>query len=88
MKSYKKKLYDAAKQADWWQVVCNEGPPCFHLETDALGNTKFCLRAERWQGHGVKDFHNYVPLHELLGAALYHPETLKQLGRLTDRKEP
>lgn len=53
----------AAATMDWQQVVLNGGPPCFHLEP---GSIKFCGRAERWQGHGVKDFHEFVSLRELI----------------------
>lgn len=56
----------AAERADWAQVVMNGGPPCFHLETDG----KFCLRAQRWEGHKVKQsgggLHPYLPLDGLL----------------------
>ncbi len=45
----------AAKDPDWGQVVANGGPPCFHV-TDG----RFCLRAERWPGHGI--MHPYVDL--------------------------
>lgn len=51
----------AAKHADWGQVVANGGPPCFHLE-----GVRFCLRAQRWDGHD--SMHRYLPLHELLAA--------------------
>lgn len=50
---------EAAKRADWQQVVLNGGPPCFHLE--AYGT--FCLRAERWHN---EDTHEFRPLHRLL----------------------
>lgn len=53
----------AAATMDWQQIVLNGGPPCFHLEPNAI---KFCGRAERWQGHGVKDFHDFVSLRELI----------------------
>lgn len=46
---------------DWQQVVLNGGPPCFFIE-----DRKFCGRAERWQGHGVRDFHDFVSLESLL----------------------
>ncbi len=59
-------LLDACLYADWQQVVLNGGPPCFHLD----GMT-FCLRAERWQGHGIEDFHKFVPLHDLLKQHIY-----------------
>ena len=52
-------MIKAAECADWGQVVCNGGPPCFHIEGD-----RFCLRAKRWDGHDV--MHTYVPLHVLL----------------------
>jgi hypothetical protein len=55
-KSYKV----AAENADWYQVVMNQGPPCFHLESPE----RFCLRAKRWAGHG--DIHNYISLADLL----------------------
>lgn len=54
-------LRRAAEQADWTQVVLNGGPPCFHLEGD-----RFCLRAERWPGHG--DDHEFVSLAAILSA--------------------
>lgn len=46
----------AAKLANWEQVAQNGGPPCFYLE----GDDYFCLRAERWAGHGVSGFHSYL----------------------------
>lgn len=52
----------AARNMDWTQVVMNGGPPCFHLEADA----KFCGRAKRWEGHGLKDFHEFMSLERLL----------------------
>jgi len=52
----------AAKNMDWQQVVLNGGPPCFHLEEDG----SFCGRAERWQGHRVKDFHVFKSLANLI----------------------
>ena len=58
-------LLKAAKDADWMQVVLNQGPPCFHIESG-----RFCLRAERWEGHepfGKHDaIHKYVSLEDLL----------------------
>ncbi len=57
-------LLDACLYADWQQVVLNGGPPCFHLD----GMT-FCLRAERWQGHGINEFHKFVSLHDLMKTA-------------------
>ena len=50
---------NAVKSVDWVQVAINNGPPCFHLESE-----KFCLRAQRWDGHGV--FHPFTPLDEML----------------------
>jgi hypothetical protein len=52
-------LLKAAENADWQQVVLNGGPPCFHLFGE-----RFCLRAERWAGHGSD--HEYASLHSLL----------------------
>lgn len=51
-----------AEAPDWQQVVQNGGPPCFHVE-----DGHFCLRAEGWQGHGLKRFHSFMPLSILLG---------------------
>ncbi len=59
------RLLEAARNADWEQVVFNGGPPCFHLE-----DKRFCLRAERWDGHknigGSDSIHEYVSLENLL----------------------
>lgn len=41
-------IVEAAKNIDWGQVVANGGPPCFHFEKD---RGRFCLRAQRWDGH-------------------------------------
>lgn len=58
-------LLKAAKNADWMQVVYNQGPPCFHID-----NGRFCLRAERWDGHRdiglIKRTHTFVSLENLL----------------------
>jgi hypothetical protein len=57
---------EAAKNADWMQVVLNGGPPCFHYERV---DQRFCLRAERWLGHGKDDRlhdHEFVSLADLL----------------------
>ncbi len=58
-------LIKAARDADWMQVVLNQGPPCFHLE-----DGRFCLRAERWDGHktigGSGPIHEFVSLESLL----------------------
>ena len=56
------RLIAAAEKADWVQVVLNGGPPCFAL-VDADG--AFCLRAERWMGHGP-DHHEFVSLVDML----------------------
>lgn len=56
------KLFDAAAKADWMQVVLNQGPPCFYLAE----NGRFCLRAQRWGGHGESDFHKFVSFKDLL----------------------
>ncbi len=47
----------ALANIDWGQVVANGGPPCFHVE-----DGRFCLRAERWDGHRAVGFHSYVSL--------------------------
>lgn len=60
--SAKQKIVEAAVVADWMQVVLNQGQPCFHLEEYG----SFCLRSERWDGHGIEDFHDFVSLHDLL----------------------
>lgn len=60
----------AAEQADWGQVVRNGGPPCFHIE-----DGRFCLRAERWGGHG--SYHAFVSLAGLLEAAKLREAALK-----------
>lgn len=44
---------EAFDNADWQQVVFNGGPPCFHIE-----DGRFCLRAQRWEGHGK--FHDFI----------------------------
>lgn len=62
----KKKLKEAADNADWTQVALNHvyGPPCFHFEPD---RGRFCLRAESWHDkHATKMFHAYVPLADLI----------------------
>jgi hypothetical protein len=56
------KLIKAAENADWGQVAANGGPPCFHLE-----DGRFCLRAERWGGHGV--MHSFISLADLVREA-------------------
>lgn len=61
-------LIEAAEAADWQQVVLNGGPPCFHLEPESQ---KFCLRAERWDGHTDNDAwpeHRFVSLRDLFAS--------------------
>jgi len=53
---------EAADKMDWQQVVLNGGPPCFHIEDDG----KFCGRAQRWDGHGLGNFHQFSSLKDLL----------------------
>lgn len=55
------KLIEAARHADWMQVVLNGGPPCFHFEEE---RGRFCLRAERW--HDDPHTHPFVPLAQML----------------------
>ncbi len=64
----RERLIAAAAHTDWVQVVLNQEPPCFYLEEDG----RFCLRAERWTGHGgsAATDHEFVSLAALL-AALY-----------------
>lgn len=59
MKTKLTKLLKSAKEADWVQVVYNGGPPCFHVE-----DGRFCLRAERWDGH--KPFGKHRAIHEFV----------------------
>jgi hypothetical protein len=47
LREQQREIIAAAEQADWQQVVLNGGPPCFHIED----NGRFCLRAQRWDGH-------------------------------------
>jgi hypothetical protein len=47
-------LLDIPLSIDWAQVVSNGGPPCFHKE-----NGRFCLRAERWEGHRITTGHHF-----------------------------
>jgi hypothetical protein len=64
------RLIKAARNADWIQVVLNQGPPCFHFEADRV---RFCLRAQRWAGHSddAGDIgHRFISLADLLEAAL------------------
>src|SRR5258708_20811377 len=58
-------LREAAKNADWQQVVLNGGPPCFHIDPEGI-EPRFCLRAKFWAGHD--DMHNFVSLAQLLAA--------------------
>ena len=55
LRVFHRELVSAAAAADWFQVVANGGPPCFHLE-----GARFCLRAERWAGHGDDAGHPFV----------------------------
>jgi len=60
----------AAKNADWLQVVLNQGPPCFFFERDSQ---KFCLRAQRWMGHHDEPpTHHFVSLEDMLLAFVSH----------------
>jgi len=52
----------AATVMDWYQLVLNGGPPCFHIE-----NKRFCGRAKRWAGH--ESMHIFVSLDNLVRAA-------------------
>lgn len=59
------RLFEAAKNMDWMQVVLNGGPPCFHIEDDG----RFCGRAERWHDKSATEmFHAYLPLDALIAA--------------------
>lgn len=58
--SKRRKILIAAEHMDWGQVVCNGGPPCFHICDGGL----FCGRAQRWDGH--EDLHKFVSLADLL----------------------
>lgn len=58
-----KQIFVAAENMDWTQVVLNGGPPCFHIDKRDL---RFCGRAARWAGHGEKNFHDFVPLDQLI----------------------
>lgn len=59
--SHDTQVKQEAPQMDWRQVELNGGPPCFFIE-----DGKYCGRAKRWQGHGVKTFHDFVSLDDLL----------------------
>lgn len=61
LRATRAQLIAASESADWQQVVMNGGPPCFHLE-----DNRFCLRAERWGGHGI--YHKFTPLGAAIGA--------------------
>jgi hypothetical protein len=45
-------MYDAV------QHRLNGGPYCYHVDEDR----KYCGRAQRWDGHGLKDFHEFVAI--------------------------
>ncbi len=52
---------------DYQQIYLNGGPPCFAIDPDLP--TRFCCRAEAWEGHGHD--HDFVSLEELVrGSAL------------------
>lgn len=54
----------ALKKADWQQVAMNGGPPCFHIDQR---DGRFCLRAERWDGHRPPVvIHKFVGLENLI----------------------
>lgn len=68
----------AAQHPDWLQVVYNLGPPCFHVMPDGC----FCLRAQRWQGHGpdgTRHDHLYVSLADMLAQHLLAGELETEL---------
>lgn len=68
-----RRMLMAAKNMDWQQVVCNGGPPCFHLE-----DWRFCGRAKRWAGHDTPDpIHKFVSLADLLKASAESQGTAK-----------
>lgn len=71
-------MIEAAEKADWQQVVLNGGPPCFAL-VDADGT--FCLRAERWMGHGT-DHHEFVSLAHALKVLLDDREARERALRV------
>lgn len=82
------RLREACVNADWMQVVLNGGPPCFHLE-----GAKFCLRAERWDGHetfpGDDIGHSFVSLSDLMDAELRAArEKIAELESLIDWTPP
>ena len=59
----------AAESMDWEQVICNGGPPCFHIDKSGAESERFCGRAQRWDGHGVggrAGFHRFISLADLL----------------------
>lgn len=61
-------LLSAARKMDWGQVVCNGGPPCFHLMEDG----HFCGRAQSWPGHVHDTYagdHKFVSLEALIEVA-------------------
>lgn len=68
----------AAEHMDWTQVVLNGGPPCFHVCDDQ----HFCGRAERWDGHGEPEFHDFISLADLIHSARTDvPALVKALRR-------
>ena len=69
-KDKREALLSAAHNADWMQVVLNQGPPCFHLNGD-----RFCLAAGRWPGHGrgPTDVHAFVSFFNFVAGLLTEP---------------
>lgn len=60
-------LKAACEQPDWEMILRNGGPPCFHVSIEpGESDPRFCLRAERWAGHG--DAHPFVSLFALVTA--------------------
>lgn len=68
--------------ADWEQILRNGGPPCFYLEglrSDEV-QVKFCLRAERWAGHGLD--HKFVSLSSVFAEAAKLNTAMDHLEKL------
>jgi len=51
---------------DWEMVRRNGGPPCFAVGVDG-DESRFCARAERWEGHGHRKGHDFVSLSDFAG---------------------
>lgn len=61
-----KPLLHALQNIDWGQVAMHCGSPCFHVEK----NGRFCMRSERWEGHGFDTHdHDFVPLEDMVRKA-------------------